>query len=188
MKIKQPTDRLLQLAERIAAKNGGLLPTMTQLVDADYHGLVNAIQNDRGPFEHLLPKKGRGCDKAKYEYVQNHMDDDEHEIAEHLGISASSVRHWKERIRDEEMGIDLTATPRDASMNDVAKFVIKNSPPKWLTNISLGAKDCFVTIRTPDGKTKVDHHAENLSIVQSVVAHVNRARKMAGMDPVQWGE
>jgi hypothetical protein len=174
-------------AERIASQNGGYLPTMSKLWDAKEIGIIRAIRADRAPFEHILPKMGRGRDKTKYAYVQAHMDEDDDVLAKDLDVSKTTIRNWKTEIREAGFrSYEPDDAPDDVTIDDVAKFVVKNLPEGWELDTTYGRDGCFVTLRQPNGMRRDVDDAYGASLVQSVLAHVNYARAKSGMPPVGW--
>jgi hypothetical protein len=179
----------VERAEQLAAENGGFLPTMTDLDDMGEIRVVRAIRLDRAPFEHLLPKMGRGRDKAKYAYVKAHMDEHEDDLAAELGVSKTTVRNWKAEIRESELGIvDVDDAPDDASVPELARFIIGNLPKDWTLDMTFGGGGCYVTLVQPNGMRRGVGEAQDKSIVESVVTHVNHARIKSGLEPVGWSD
>lgn len=174
-------------AEKIAAKNGGYLPTMSKLQDDREIGVYRAIRANRSAFEHILPKMGRGRDKNKYAYVQANMDEDDEVLAKDLGVSKTTVRNWKQEIRESEHEQpESLETPDDVLIADLAKFVVKNIPEGWELTVTFGRDGCFVALIQPNGMKHDVKDAYGADLVQSALRHVNYARAKSDLPPVGW--
>lgn len=187
MSHKIEVDEYVRRAERIAARNGGFLPSMSKLSDMGEISVLRALRVDRAPFEHILPKQGRGRDKSKYEYVRAHMDDDDGVIAKAVGVSRTTVGNWKHEIR--EAGFvrpDSSDPPADATVDDMAKFIVENLPEHWTLDMTFGNDGCYVTLFQPNGMRRDVEDAEGASLGRSVLTHVNYARSRSRMPPVGW--
>lgn len=174
-------------AEKIAAKNGGYLPTMSKLWDDRQSGIVAAIRLDRAPFEHILPKMGRGRDKTKYAYVQAHIDEDDDALAKSLDVSRTTIKNWKREIRESEFrSSDSHEAPDDATIEELSRFIVKNLPEGWSLDVKYASDGCFVALYQPSGTRCGVEEAYGAGLPQSVLTHVNYARAKAGMHAVGW--
>lgn len=183
IEIEEYVDR----AEKIAEMNGGFLPNMTRLSDMGEASVLRAIRADRAPFEHILPKLGRGRDKVKYAYVGANLDEDDDKLAKDVGVSKTTVRNWKNEIRrDGYRDVDVETAPDDASMGDVADFILKNLPERWTLDVTFDDDGCYLTLLRPDGVRRGVDEADGMPVARSAVVHVNHARAREGLPPVSW--
>lgn len=177
----------LGLAKELAARNGGVLPSVSRLTDEGYHTVVSAIREDRGPFEPILAKMGRGRDKNKYAYVAANMDKSNDELAKETGLSKTTIINWKTEINEAAfIDPDPSEIPEDVFAEDVTRFIIRNMPPGWKLDVSHDANGCYVTLVQPNGMRRGLDSAYGSSVVHSIVSHVNFARRKSGMEPAGW--
>lgn len=183
-----PSDKTMKkhiaAAERLAAENGGKLPTNMQLLAGGHAGLLATIQKDRGPFEHLLAKDARGRDKEKLAVVEANLDMDDDELARLAGISPSTLKRWRQMILDERGGEPKAKTP--ATLDELAGFVEEHLPEGWRIEVGMSEHGTFSSLMNPKGAIPNVREAEDKSIEEAIMIQLNFARKRAGLDPVEW--
>lgn len=185
--MAKPIEYYVQLAEDLAAKNGGFLPGNPTLVSKGYSQLVTKILARRELFEHLLAKYKNGINKEKYGIVEANFDKPDKELAKMAGVSLATVRDWKQRLREDKGMEDKDDTPDDASMEEIAAFIDANMPEGWQLNIDWSQGECFVGLVQPNGKVPKLKGGESMSLTRSIIAHVDFARKKAGLGKAEWG-
>lgn len=182
---KIEVDEYVERAEKIAAANGGFLPTMSKLSDMREISVLRAIRADRSKFEHLLSKQGRGRDKIKYAYVEAHIDEDDEKLARDLDVSKPTVRNWKNEIRESGlMRTDAAEPPAEVAVADMVKFILKSIPEDWSLDLSFKNGGCFITLIQPNGARRDVASAYGKPVIQSIMIHVNHARVKSGLPEV----
>ena len=184
MPHETPLNHHLKTAERLAAENGGRLPRSTDLLSSGYGGLVRAIQEDRTPFEHLLAKDEHGRDKRKLAVVVANPSLADAELAELADLSTTTVRRWRQMLREERGGEPKAKAP--ATLDELAEFVEEHLPEGWRIEVGMSEYGTFARLMNPKGAMPNVRDAEGKPIEEAIMIQLNFARKRAGLEPVGW--
>jgi hypothetical protein len=115
------------------------------------------------------------------------MNEDDETLAKDLDVSKTTIRNWKQEIRESGFRPPQSVdAPDDATLSAVSKFIVKNLPKDWGLNLEYGQGGCFVVLIQPNGMPSGVDDACGATLVQSILAHVNYARLKSNLPPVGW--